>query len=105
MENTSFGAVEVIHGENMAKFPCCNSLFINGDVKALIDPGSGRKTLEILKERSRVDVIVNTHYHFDHIAYNYLFEEAKIFINSLEAQCFRNRIHIGTLLVMRDVYG
>ncbi len=103
--HTSFGPITILPGENGSTFPFCTSVFIDGDTRVLIDPGAGPGPLQKLKAENHVDIVVNTHYHFDHIAYNYLFDGAKIFINEREGGCFRNRKHIGALLGMAEVYG
>ena len=102
---TSFGPVTIIPGENGSTFPFCTSVFIDDDTRVLIDPGAGPGPLKNLKEKHHIDIVINTHYHFDHIAYNYLFDEAKIFINEREVDCFKNRKHIGALLGLSEVYG
>jgi hydroxyacylglutathione hydrolase len=103
--HTSFGPISIVPGENGSTFPFCTSIFIDDDTKVLIDPGAGLKPLGDLKGRERIDMVINTHYHFDHIAYNYLFDEAKILINEGEGNCFRDRKHIGALLGMAEVFG
>jgi len=80
-------------------------LFIDDEVKVLIDPGAGLKTLTALKQETSIDLVINTHYHFDHISYNYLFDQARIMINEKEAPCFRERKNLGSLLGMQEVYG
>jgi len=101
---TSFGPLTIIPGERGSTFPFCTSIFIDGETKVLIDPGSGAGPLKKLKEKYHIDIVINTHYHFDHIAYNYLFDKAKIFINERESDCFRDRRTIGSLLGMTEVY-
>lgn len=103
--NKQFGPIRAIPGEDRCKFPYCTSLLIDDDVKVLIDPGAGLKTLTALKQETSIDLVINTHYHFDHIAYNYLFDQARIIINELEAPCFRERKNLGALLGMDEVYG
>jgi hydroxyacylglutathione hydrolase len=103
--HTSFGPITVVPGESGSTFPFCTSIFINDDARVLIDPGAGPGPLEKLKAETHVDIVVNTHYHFDHIAYNYLFDDAKIFINEREGGCFRKRQTIGLLLGLSEVYG
>jgi len=100
-----FGRIRVIPGENKCRFPNCTSVLIDDDVKVLIDPGAGLQTLTALKQEIPIDLVINTHYHFDHIAYNYLFDRARILINEPEARCFRERKHLGALLGMDEVYG
>ncbi len=103
--NTRFGPIRVIPGEDRCRFPHCTSLFIDDEVKVLIDPGAGLNTLTALKQETVIDVVINTHYHFDHIAYNYLFDQARIIINEQEAPCFRQRKNLGAFLGMNEVYG
>ncbi|TFG38035.1 MAG: MBL fold metallo-hydrolase, partial [Syntrophobacterales bacterium] len=69
--HTSFGPISIVPGENGSTFPFCTSIFIDDDTKVLIDPGAGLNPLGDLKGRERIDMVINTHYHFDHIAYNY----------------------------------
>lgn len=103
--NQRFGPIRVIPGEDRCRFPHCTSLFIDDEVKVLIDPGAGLKTLMTLKQETSIDLVINTHYHFDHIAYNYLFDQARIIINEKEAPYFRERRKLGALLGMDEVYG
>jgi glyoxylase-like metal-dependent hydrolase (beta-lactamase superfamily II) len=103
--NTRFGPIRVIPGEDRCRFPYCTSLFIDDEVKVLIDPGAGLKTLTTLKQETSIDLVINTHYHFDHIAYNYLFDQARLLVNEKEAPCFRERKNLGAFLGMDEVYG
>ncbi|MBW2630328.1 MAG: MBL fold metallo-hydrolase [Deltaproteobacteria bacterium] len=58
-----------------------------------------------LKQKHHIDMVFNTHFHFDHIAYNYLFDESRIFINEKEAPCFRDRRAIPPIIGIEEVYG
>jgi len=102
---TRFGPIRVIPGQNKGRFPFCTSVFIDDDIKVLIDPGAGYKRLCDLKKETKMDMVINTHYHFDHITWNYLFESAQILINEKEAPCFRDRKVLGSYLGMEEVYG
>lgn len=57
-----------------AVFRSATSFFIDDSVKVIIDPGAGLGKLTEIKSQTPIDLIINTHYHFDHIAYNYLFD-------------------------------
>ena len=92
-------------GEEKSRFPYCTSIFIDDDVKVLIDPGAGYRPLKDLKNEVDIDIVINTHYHFDHISYNYLFEHSRILMNEKEAGCFKDRKVLGSLLGMEEVYG
>ena len=98
--------IKVISGENNSRFPCCTSLLVDGgDLVAVIDPGAGVKALQAASEEKHVDLVINTHYHFDHINCNYLFSEAKLLLNPLEAACFSDLADVGNLLGIREYYG
>ena len=97
--------IKVIPGGNGGRFPFSHSLFIDDDVKAVVDTGAGEGPLSDLKRRVPVDWVINTHYHFDHIAWNFLFEKSRILLNSRESEAFRDRRAIGRFLGMAEVYG
>lgn len=101
----SYGNLHIIRGNNDGRFPYCNSIFIDDSTKVIIDPGAGLKPFQQLIESKTVDLVVNTHFHFDHIVYNYLFSGAEIYINDLEAPCFRDRTEIARRLGLADIYG
>lgn len=100
-----FGKVRVIEGENRGRFPFCNSLFIDDATRAIVDPGAGLERLSELKEKHAIDIVINTHFHFDHISCNYIFSPARILINDIEAPCFRNRREILNRLGVTGAYG
>lgn len=105
MERMEFGKIRVIPGQNKGRFPFCNSLLIDDNVKVIIDPGAGLDLMQQVNRDLDIDLIINTHFHFDHIAYNYVFDQSRIFINEREGECFRNRREILTRLGMTDFYG
>jgi hydroxyacylglutathione hydrolase len=105
MELMEFGKIKVIQGQNNGRFPFCNSLLINDGVKVIIDPGAGLDLMQQIREGMNIDLVINTHFHFDHIAYNYLFDHSRIFINDQEGECYRNRREILKRLGMTDYYG
>lgn len=88
--NTDFGRIKVIAGENGGRFPYCNTLLIDDTIKAIIDPGAGLHKLQEINRSRHVDAVFNTHVHFDHIVYNYLFDQAAINVNELEAIYFKD---------------
>ncbi|MHB9058590.1 MAG: MBL fold metallo-hydrolase [Bacillota bacterium] len=102
-ERLRFGSIEVIDGANGARFPFCNSILVGGRPAAIIDPGAGPAALEPLVEG--VGVVLNTHYHFDHISANHLFPRAHLLINEVEAPDFRSRAGIAGRLGVSAAYG
>ncbi|MBN2284195.1 MAG: MBL fold metallo-hydrolase [Deltaproteobacteria bacterium] len=88
MKETRFGCIHFIAGANGSRYPFCNSLFIEDDIRAIIDPGSDAAILRKIAGDGGVDIIINSHYHEDHISMNYLFEGASLAVPREEAPCF-----------------
>jgi glyoxylase-like metal-dependent hydrolase (beta-lactamase superfamily II) len=105
MNVIEFGKIKVIQGRNNGRFPFCNSLLINDGMKVVIDPGAGLERMTQVRDLVNVDLVINTHFHFDHIAYNYLFNQSSIHINDIESECYRDRKKILKRLGMTDYYG
>lgn len=87
MEQRRFGNLVFIPGNNGGKYPFCNSLYIDDEVKGLLDPASDAQALKVLSETSAVDVLINTHYHEDHFAFNFLFPRAALCVHEKDAAC------------------
>jgi len=74
-----------ITGERDAKYPYCHGLLIDADIKVLIDSGFGHKRREAIQTYVDVDVIINTHFHYDHTNGNRFFSGAQIWAHYLDA--------------------
>ena len=94
-----FGSIVFIPGADGARYPRCNSLLIDDELKVVIDPGSDEARLRELASGRRTDVLIDTHYHEDHTAFNHLFPGAELWVHEAEAPCHRS---YGTFL---DFYG
>jgi hydroxyacylglutathione hydrolase len=105
LTNESWSHVRFIRGEENGKFPYCNTILITDEVNAIIDPGAGERTLEKVLRNHRVDLVINTHYHFDHIRFNYLFRDAEIHLNKYDAPCFKSLDALAERLGILEVYG
>ena len=84
MANRRFGNITLVEGKNNGRYPFCHTLLIEDSVRVLVDPACGQKKMATVRERTKVDVIINTHYHEDHVAYNYLFPEAEVWAHSAD---------------------
>jgi hydroxyacylglutathione hydrolase len=69
--------IEVIWGDKQSRFPHCNTIFVDDEIKAVIDPAARLTSMKALAAGG-VDLVLNSHYHFDHIRFNHLFTKAKI---------------------------
>jgi glyoxylase-like metal-dependent hydrolase (beta-lactamase superfamily II) len=105
LNEKGWGHVRVVRGEENGRFPNCNTILVADEVNAIVDPGAGQKTLENVLKDHRVDLVINTHYHFDHIRFNYLFRDAEIHLNKYDAPCFKSLDALAERLGILDVYG
>jgi len=78
-----------IEGTNKGHFPYSNSLLVKDEVTALIDAGIGKEKVEKLAKNEKIDFLINSHCHADHIACDNLFR-SKICIHKLEAPVLRS---------------
>jgi glyoxylase-like metal-dependent hydrolase (beta-lactamase superfamily II) len=98
LEDRQIGHVTVLFGERGGKYPHGNSLLVRGrEGSLLIDP-----SLSVIPRRSllpRVDRIVNSHCHEDHIAGNHLFPDVPWHLHELDLPGIRS------LDSMMAIYG
>lgn len=86
-----------IEGENKGRYPYSNSVLIDDDVKALIDTGIGRDLATKIAKEKRVDCIINSHGHEDHIAGNCIFKDAKVCSHKFDAPAIRSVENLAQL--------
>lgn len=86
MKSNRFGDITLIEGNNTGKYPFCHTLLIEGPERTLVDPACGRRKMEVLREAGGVGIIINTHFHEDHVTYNHLFPEARVWAHAADRQ-------------------
>lgn len=72
-----------VDGPNKGRFPFCNGLFINDDVRALIDTDMAVEDINQLAAEG-MDIIINSHYHEDHVLHNQKFTNAQVYAHPLD---------------------
>ncbi len=87
-----------IEAPNRAKFPYCHCLLIKDEIRAIIDTSCGLEQAEALAAAG-IDVIINSHFHEDHILNNSIFPKAEVWAHELDAP------GIMSLDVFLDMYG
>lgn len=87
-----------VEAPGKGRFPYSHSLFITGDTNVLIDTSCGFENLEHL-QKTGVDIIINTHFHEDHMLNNHLFAESSVWAHADDAPAMRS------LDVFADYYG
>ena len=81
------GRIRFIRGR---KYPQSNSVLIDDDLRAVIDPACDEEKLRSIHAERTMDVIINSHGHEDHILYNHLFPESQLWVHALDAGVFKD---------------
>ena len=74
-----------IPGEKGGRYPYCHSLYIEADLRVIIDPASDRERLEELSNGPGVDAVWLSHYHEDHFMHLDLFGDREMWIAERDA--------------------
>lgn len=81
------GKVRFMRG---GKYPQSNSVLIDDDIRAIIDPACNEEKLLKIHQERPIEVIINSHGHEDHILYNSRFPDAQLWVHELDAAAFRD---------------
>lgn len=71
-----------VEGENRGRYPFGHSIFIEGKVNTLIDTGAGAPLEKLV---GKIEQVVLSHYHRDHVSFNHLFAEVEFVIHGEDA--------------------
>ena len=96
MYDFSKGSVKFIRG---GRYPHCNSVLVDDRVRAVIDAASDENKLLAFKKQGRIDFLITSHAHEDHLVYNYLFPESTFWAHALDAP------HFADVRSLADCYG
>lgn len=88
MELRRFGKVALVEGKKNGSYPFAHSLLIEGERRAVVDPAAGRAIMREILDAGPVHTILNTHYHEDHVTYNYVFPDAEVYYSELDKRGF-----------------
>jgi len=81
--------IKLVRPEAQAVFPYSNSLFIDDELKAMIDAGAGGRAYAATPVEE-IQLLLLTHHHFDHINGVSLFKNAQIMVGREELWAFQN---------------
>lgn len=82
-----------IETENSGRYPLSHSIYVKDDVSVIIEPACREDLMKELASEAGVDIVLNTHFHEDHRIYNYLFENARLFVHELDAHGYGSVEH------------
>lgn len=69
-----------VAGENRGRFPSCHGLLLTENETVLIDAGVGESQIREIDQTRRIDVLIITHSHPDHIRHWYLLHDRVIML-------------------------
>ncbi len=72
------GNLFFVAAEGNGKFPACHGFLMRGPENVLVDAGIGAERLAELDRRHRIDVLIITHSHPDHIRHGFLLQDRHI---------------------------
>ncbi|HPF20237.1 MAG TPA: MBL fold metallo-hydrolase [Syntrophomonas sp.] len=81
--------IKFIRPQGKAMFPYCNSIYIDDEIKTLIDAGSGGNAYQEIP-REEIGLILLSHSHFDHTHGLGYFPQAKIMAGTEEQYAFQD---------------
>ncbi|MGI6513101.1 MAG: MBL fold metallo-hydrolase [Syntrophomonadaceae bacterium] len=82
--------IKMVKASTDVKLLVANSLLVEDERILLIDAGFGRGNVDTLKDIP-VDYLVNSHFHEDHVMFNWLFPRAKLFVPREDAEGISSR--------------
>ncbi len=87
MSDFQRGQIRFIRG---GRYPHCHSVFIDDQIRTVIDPASDEEKLLSLHRERPIQVIINSHGHEDHFLYNSRFPDARLWVHAMDAAAFRS---------------
>ncbi len=69
-----------VYGENKGRFPSSHGALLVGDETILVDAGIGIERIEEVDQRHRIDSLVISHSHPDHIRYAYKLSDRRLLL-------------------------
>lgn len=80
----TIGPITLIHGDNQARFPFCNSLYIS-DAGLIIDPSSSLQSIEELYRSGGISNVCVSHWHEDHSQFLHKLDDLPLWMSEKDA--------------------
>ena len=98
-KKATFGNIHFFQGTDGGRYPFCNTLFIDDEIKAVIDPGCSQRGLRTLSRQQKIDWVILSHYHEDHTQCASYFDSSRVFVDE------RDLPGVQTVQGLMDCYG
>ncbi|HZK87285.1 MAG TPA: MBL fold metallo-hydrolase [Syntrophomonas sp.] len=80
-------------------FTFCNCIVVEDDIRAILDTGADKKSIDSIHPEN-IDMVINTHHHYDHTRGNQYFQNSQLFIHALDyapLTCKDEYIHYNSI--------
>jgi ribonuclease/clavin/mitogillin len=77
--------IYLVVGANKGRFPWSHSILASGDRVVLFDTGCGQEAIREIKDRFRIDTVINSHTHPDHFSGNHRFDGCELLVPEMFA--------------------
>lgn len=80
-------------------FTYCNCILVEDDVRAILDTGADIKSIQSIHPE-KIDMVLNTHHHYDHTRGNQFFPDARLYIHALDYSPLSSRddyVHFNSI--------
>jgi glyoxylase-like metal-dependent hydrolase (beta-lactamase superfamily II) len=64
-------------------FTYCNCIVVEDDIRAILDTGADKNSIDSIHPES-IDMVLNTHHHYDHTRGNQYFQNSRLYIHALD---------------------
>lgn len=82
--------IKVVRPEAKSMYPYSNSIYVDDEIKMVIDAGAGGTAYTEIKPEN-IDLLLLSHYHFDHTHCTPLFSNARIMAGKEEARIYSDQ--------------
>jgi glyoxylase-like metal-dependent hydrolase (beta-lactamase superfamily II) len=86
----------LIEGDNNARFPFCNAFLITGSETVIIDTGIGVQKLKEIDREKRIDRVIISHSHPDHIAGSSVLQDRHLLLPEETGEDVHDLLMLGT---------
>ncbi len=87
--------LELVPAQNNGRFPFAHSVLVEGSTRALIDTGCGETVVDALQRERPVEMVISSHSHPDHTAFNWKFTGLPLYAPQYAADTFGNFDMLG----------
>ncbi|MBI9088932.1 MAG: MBL fold metallo-hydrolase [Desulfobacterium sp.] len=95
----------LVKGPDNARIPFCNSFLLQGRERVLIDAGAGEAIIKAIDRERRIDVLIITHSHPDHILASHVLKDRHLMLPQESPESVHDLFELGKRFTGSDQGG